>query len=72
MDTKRGYYGVIGEQCVIKSTKTVKDVNFGDYAYVKGANKLKNLTVKSSDLMTTQIGEGCKIFYDCKNEKDSN
>jgi hypothetical protein len=77
MDTKRGYYGVIGEQCVIKSTKTVKDVNFGDCAYVKGANKLKNLTVKSSDLMTTQIGEGvemvngivgegCKIFYGCK------
>ena len=77
MDARRGYYGVIGEQCVIKSTKTVKDVNFGDCAYVKGANKLKNLTIKSSDLMTTQIGEGveivngivgegCKIFYGCK------
>jgi hypothetical protein len=77
MDNRRGYYGEIGQQCVIKSTKTVKDVNFGDCAYIKGANKLKNLTIKSSDLMTTQIGEGvemvngivgegCHIFYGCK------
>lgn len=77
MDSKRGYYGVIGEQCVIKSTKTIKDVNFGPCVYVKGANKLKNLTIKSSDEGTTQIGEGvelvngivgvgCRIFYGCK------
>jgi hypothetical protein len=41
MDTKRGYYGVICDQCVIKSTKTVKDVNFSYacnifYGYNKG------------------------------------
>lgn len=77
MDSRRGYYGIIGEQCVIKSTKTIKDANIGDCAYVKGANKIKNITIKSSALMTTQIGEGvelvngiigegCHIFYGCK------
>ncbi|MBK5201312.1 MAG: DUF4954 family protein [Spirochaetaceae bacterium] len=77
MDSKRGYYGRIGEQCVIKSTKTIKDVNFGPCSYVKGSNKLKNLTIKSSEARSTQIGEGvelvngivgvgCHIFYGCK------
>ncbi len=77
MDSKRGYYGIIGEQCVIKSTKTIKDVNFGPCTYVKGSNKLKNLSIKSSEERSTQIGEGvemvngivgvgCHIFYGCK------
>lgn len=77
MDPRRGYYGIIGDQSVIKSTKTIKDVNFGECVYIKGANKLKNLTIKSSDQMPTQIGEGvemvngivgegCCIFYGCK------
>ncbi|MEA3500623.1 MAG: DUF4954 family protein, partial [Candidatus Marinimicrobia bacterium] len=76
-DSHRGYYGIVGEQSVIKSSRIVKDVKFGSHCYVKGANKLKNLTVNSSEALPTQIGEGvelvngiighgCNIFYGCK------
>lgn len=74
---ERGYYGRVGHGCVIKSTKSIKDVNIGNSTYIKGANKLKNLTINSSDDSPTQIGEGvelvngivgygCKIFYGVK------
>ncbi|MGM0674605.1 MAG: DUF4954 family protein, partial [Spirochaetota bacterium] len=76
-DTRRGYYGTIGEQCVIKNSRIVKDVKVGAHCYIKGANKLKNLTINSSGDEPTQIGEGvelvngiigagCRIFYGCK------
>lgn len=60
-DTRRGYYGVIGDRTVIKNCKILKDVNIGSDAYLKGANKLKNLTINSSADASTQIGEGCEL-----------
>jgi hypothetical protein len=60
-DANRGYYGVIGDRSVIKNCKIIKDVNIGTDAYLKGANKLKNLTINSSDEANTQIGEGCEL-----------
>ncbi|GMO36191.1 MAG: DUF4954 family protein [Termitinemataceae bacterium] len=76
-DSMRGYYGVIGKNSVIKHCETIKDVNIGESAYIKGANKLKNLTIKSCKNEPTQIGEGveivngivgygCRIFYGSK------
>ncbi|MFP4366473.1 MAG: DUF4954 family protein [Bacteroidales bacterium] len=76
-DTRRGYYGTIGDECVIKNSHTLKDIRIGSGCYVKGANKLKNLTIHSSEDEPTQIGEGvelvngiigygCRIFYGCK------
>jgi len=76
-DARRGYYGTVGIQCVIKHSRIIKDVKVGDHCYIKGANKLKNLTIHSTELETTQIGEGvemvngivgpgCHIFYGCK------
>ena len=70
-DTSRGYYGIIGDRTVIKNCKIIKDVNIGSDAYLKGANKLKNLTVNSSAEATTQIGEGCELVngiidYGCR------
>jgi len=76
-DSHRGYYGIIGEQSVIKSSCILKDIKIGSHCYVKGANKLKNLTINSSKALPTQIGEGvelvngivgygCSIFYGCK------
>ncbi|MFM8806345.1 MAG: DUF4954 family protein, partial [Sphingomonadales bacterium] len=44
-DRKRGYYGKIGERTVIKNCDIIKDVWIGSDAYIKGANKLKNLTI---------------------------
>jgi len=60
-DKRRGFYGKIGDRTVIKNCKIVKDVNIGTDAYLKGANKLKNLTVNSSAESKTQIGEGCEL-----------
>ncbi|MCE5185309.1 MAG: DUF4954 family protein [Planctomycetaceae bacterium] len=76
-DSQRGYYGTIDDQCVIKNSQILKDVKIGACCYIKGANKLKNLTINSSCDEPTQIGEGvelvngiigygCHIFYGCK------
>src|SRR5690606_4662395 len=59
-DKLRGYYGTIGDRTVIKNTRIIKE-----------ANKLKTLTVHSSDTAPTQIGEGCELVngiigYGCK------
>lgn len=60
-DTRRGYYGKIGDRTVIKNSRIIKDVWIGSDAYIKGANKLKNLTINSSADAKSQIGEGCEL-----------
>ena len=60
-DKQRGYYGKIGDRTVIKNTSIIKDVWVGSDAYIKGANKLKNLTINSSAEAISQIGEGCEL-----------
>ncbi|SFW50568.1 DUF4954 family protein [Chitinophaga sancti] len=70
-DKKRGYYGMVGDRCVIKNVSILKDVMIGTDAYLKGANKIKNVTINSSAEATTQIGEGCELVngivgYGCR------
>jgi hypothetical protein len=70
-DKQRGYYGKIGDRTVIKNTSIIKDVWIGSDAYIKGANKLKNLTINSSPEAISQIGEGCELVngivgYGCR------
>ena len=70
-DRRRGHYGVIGDRTVIKNCAIIKDVNVGTDAYLKGANKLKNLTINSDADRTSQIGEGCEMVngivgYGCR------
>ena len=76
-DSRRGFYGSVGTRSVIKHCRILKDVNVGSDAYIKGSNKLKNLTINSSEEAQTQIGEGvelvngivgygCRIFYGVK------
>lgn len=60
-DNRRGYYGKVGDRTVIKNCKIIKDVWIGSDAYLKGANKLKNLTINSSSEAMSQIGEGCEL-----------
>lgn len=60
-DKQRGYYGKIGDRSVVKNTSIIKDVWIGSDAYIKGANKLKNLTINSSPEAPSQIGEGCEL-----------
>jgi len=76
-DPRRGFYGTVGDECVIKNSRIIKDCRIGPCVYAKGANKLKNLTINSSPDEPSQIGEGvelvngiigrgCHIFYGCK------
>lgn len=76
-DSRRGWYATVGQGSVIKSCRVIKDVAFGERVYVKGANKLKNLTIHSHAESPTQIGEGvelvngiigfgCHVFYGVK------
>ena len=67
-DKQRGYYGKIGDRTIIKNTSIIKDVWVGSDAYIKGANKLKNLTISSSAEAPTQIGEGCELVNGIINE----
>jgi len=60
-DNRRGYYGKVGDRTVIKNCKIIKDVWIGSDAYLKGANKIKNVTINSSDAAMSQIGEGCEL-----------
>ena len=60
-DTQRGYYGKIGDRTVIKNCKIIKDVWIGTDAYLKGANKIKNVTINTSPDAKSQIGEGCEL-----------
>jgi hypothetical protein len=60
-DNRRGYYGKVGDRTVIKNCTIIKDVMIGSDAYLKGANKLKNLTINSSPEAKSQIGEGCEL-----------
>ena len=57
----RGEYGVVGSHSVMKSCHIVKDVFVGEWAYIKGANKLKNISVLSSKDEPSQIGEGVEM-----------
>ncbi|AEF80917.1 DUF4954 family protein [Leadbettera azotonutricia] len=57
----RGNYGVIGSGSVIKSTRIIKDMQVGEFAYIKGANKLKNISILSSEDEPSQIGEGVEM-----------
>ncbi len=67
----RGYYSEIGDRTVIKNSHTIKNVKIGSDAYIKGVNKLKNVTVNSTSDAYTQIGEGCELVngiigYGCR------
>lgn len=59
--TEPGFYGKVGDRSVIKNTNIINDVWIGSDAYIKGANKLKNLTIKSKPDAKSQIGEGCEL-----------
>ncbi len=69
--TQRGFYSEIGDHVVLKNSNIIKDVRIGPCAYIKGINKLKNVTIHSSREAYTQIGEGCEIVngivgYGCR------
>jgi hypothetical protein len=60
-DSRRGHYGIVGDRAVIKNSRIIKDTLIGSDCYIKGANKLKNLTINSSKEEPSQIGEGVEM-----------
>jgi hypothetical protein len=60
-DRQQGYYGKICARTVIKNCRIIKDTWVGSDAYIKGANKLKNITINSDAERKSQIGEGCEL-----------
>jgi hypothetical protein len=60
-DRQRGYYGKICARTIIKNCRIIKDTWIGSDAYIKGANKLKNITINSDAERKSQVGEGCEL-----------
>lgn len=58
---KSATFGYVGNSVVIKNSSLIKDVKIGDCAYIKGAFKLKNMTMCSSFEEPSQIGEGVEM-----------
>ena len=54
-------YGIVENDVVIKNVSIVKDAKIGSAAYIKGAFKLKNITILSSEEEPSQIGEGVEM-----------
>lgn len=54
-------FGLVADDVVIKNTTLLKDAKIGQNAYIKGAFKLKNITVLSSEEEPSQIGEGVEL-----------
>lgn len=54
-------YGYVADDAVIKNSNIIKDTKVGSAAYIKGAFKLKNITICSSEEEPSQIGEGVEL-----------
>ena len=57
----RDTFGIVENDVIIKNTTLIKDAKIGAYAYIKGAFKLKNVTILSSEEEESQIGEGVEL-----------
>ena len=54
-------FGFVDDDAVIKNCTLLKDTKIGKNAYIKGAFKLKNITILSSPEEVSQIGEGVEL-----------
>ncbi|MCQ2576113.1 MAG: DUF4954 family protein [Treponema sp.] len=54
-------HGFVDDDAVIKNSNIIKDAKIGKSAYIKGAFKLKNITILSSEQEVSQIGEGVEM-----------
>lgn len=60
-DKQNNTVGIVEDDVVVKNCTLLKDVKIGSFAYIKGAFKLKNITVLSSEAEPSQIGEGVEM-----------
>jgi len=57
-DARPGFYGTVGAGAVVKHARTIRDCAIGPAAVIDGADRLENLTVRSSEEEPTRVGEG--------------
>ena len=60
-EKKLNTFGLVEDFAVIKNSSLIKDAKIGSCAYIKGAFKLKNITILSSEDEPSQIGEGVEM-----------
>ena len=58
---KNETFGIVEDDAVIKNSTIIKDAKIGKNAYIKGAFKLKNITILSSPQEQSQVGEGVEM-----------
>ena len=54
-------YGIINQNCVIKNVKLIEDCHIGSSCTIEGADRLKNLTILSSNDEATFIGNDVEL-----------
>ena len=54
-------YGIVEDDAVVKNSNIIKDAKIGAATYIKGAFKLKNITILSSEAEPSQVGEGVEM-----------
>jgi hypothetical protein len=60
-DSRPGQYGRIGEQSIISSVKVVRNAMVGPHCRIKGADRLENVSIDSSEDEPTAIGSGVEL-----------
>ena len=60
-DRKLNTFGYVDDDAVVKNSSIIKDAKIGKSAYIKGALKLKNITILSSEEEPSQVGEGVEM-----------
>jgi hypothetical protein len=60
-DCRRGLYGTIGSECVIRHTRTLIDVKIGPSCSIHGADRVSNVTIHSTADEPVTIGDGVVV-----------
>ena len=58
---RKGRRGIVGDHAVVKSCRMIADTDIGEHAAVQGANRLRNLTIKSCKASQTTIRDGVEL-----------
>jgi NDP-sugar pyrophosphorylase family protein len=59
--SRRGHYGTVGDQSVIRSCRILRDVRVGAHCGILGADLLENVTINSSQAEPSYVGSGVEL-----------
>ncbi|MBD3314782.1 MAG: DUF4954 family protein [Chitinivibrionales bacterium] len=61
LDTKKAFYGTIGEECVIRSSRIITDAAIGSHCLLEGVNRISNVTIRSREDSPTRVIDGVEL-----------